>query len=265
MTDANWIDILDVSAAQGQVIDFGRVAASNVAPGVARKWRGAYIKVAEGETAKDETAAGHIAGVRAADLLWGPYLYVHPAGNMAKQVANAWAAIGDTMPDFPLGIDFEAAAVGLSPQFLVDQLRRARDAAMSTFGRVLAYSFPNFWATRMMPNVAGADDLAEVMLWWAFYGAGGPWYPRRDQLPKAPRPWSSIALWQYSGNTKKTPGQWDGRVAGIAGDVDRSVFTGTEDAFLHDFCGQPRSAEMVQATVHPLVDLNEDPPPDDAA
>lgn len=249
MVDANWIDILDVSAAQGGAIDFHRVAAAKVAPGVDRCWRGVYIKVAENETAKDPTRVAHIAGARAAGLPWGAYVYLHPQGDMAKEIANAYAAIGDTMPDFPLALDFEAADPSLTAQQLVDQLRRARDAAMTTFGRgPLGYSFPNFWTTRMMPAIVGATDLAEVMLWWAFYGAGLPWYPRRDQLPKAPDPWFSagkpITLWQDEGNTKKVPGAtWDGRVDGINGDVDRSVFTLGEDAFLYDFCGRPRTAQ----------------------
>ncbi len=255
--DANWIDIVDVSAAQGTV-DFARVAAVDVAPGVARKWRGAYIKVSEGETSKDPTRAQHIANARAAGLAWGAYTFIHPLGDIAKQVQNAYEAIGDTMPDFPLGFDLEAADPSLTDQYLTDCVRRARDASLETFGRAcMPYHFPDFFTRRMMPAVALAADLADLYLWWANYGTGKPWYPTREQLPRAPDPWRAagkpITLWQASGNTVKTPGAWDGHVAGVNGDVDRSVFTGTEDEFLYDFCGRPRADQLEEETriVHP--------------
>lgn len=258
---AEWIDLLDVSAANG-VIDFGRVAAAEVAPGVARRWRGVLCKVSENETWKDQTRLANIAGARAAGLPFGAYAFLHPMGDMGKQVANAWEAVGDTMPSMALALDLEAADPSLSSQAIVDQLRRARDATRARFWRLpIVYSYPDFWARRMMPAAAQAPDLAELPLWWASYGAGFPWYPRRDQLPVAPEPWRAsgraVELWQYSGNTKKTPGAWTGRVDGIGGDVDRNVYTRGEEAFLYDFLGRPLydQLEPEAPTVRPMLDF----------
>lgn len=243
-----WIDILDVSAAQG-VIDFDRVAAAKVAPGVDRHWRGVLCKVSEGQSYKDPTRQQNIAGARSVGLPWGAYLFVHPNGDVRKQIENAWDAVGDTMPTFALGFDLEAADPSLSPQQLVDQLRRGRDATLEWFGRApLVYSYPDFWARRMMPAVALAPDIAELPLWWAFYGAGMPWYPKHEQLPKPPEPWrtsgKATTLWQYSGNTKKPARGWFGHVDGIVGDVDRNVFVGSEADFHYGFCAAPRPDQL---------------------
>lgn len=240
-----WIDILDVSAAQG-VIDFQRVAAAKVAPGVDRRWRGLICKVSEGQTYKDPTRQRNIAGARAVGMPWGAYAFIHPAGDVRKQVENMWNAVGDTMPIFAPAFDLEAADPALTPQQLVDQLRRGRDAVLEWFGRLmLVYSYPDFWARRMMPAVALATDVAELPLWWAFYGAGMPWYPKHEQLPRGPEPWRSAGktatLWQYSGNTKKPESGWFGHVDGIVGDVDRNVFVGSEDDFTFGFCNAPRT------------------------
>lgn len=246
---SEWIDLLDVSAAQGQ-IDWPRVAAAQVAPGIDRRWRGVIEKVAEGESYKDPTRIANIAGARAVGLPWGAYVYLHPNGDIEKQIENALAAIGDTMPSFPLALDLEAADPSLAAAELVARVRRARDATLDRFGRApTLYSFPDFYARRMMPAVSLATDLAELELWWASYGAGVAWYPTRAQLPHAPDPWRAAGktalLWQYSGNVSgPAPNGWTGRVDGISGDVDRSVFTGSEDAFVYDFCGRPRPDQL---------------------
>lgn len=256
-----WIDLLDVSVAQG-AIDWPRVAAAEVYPGTGRRWRGVIVKVSENETWRDQSRVKNIAGARSAGLLVGAYAFIHPMGDVAKQVQNAWDAVGDTMPSFALGFDLEAADPSLTSHQLVDQLRRGRDETLRWFGRhPLVYSYPDFWTRRMMPSVAGANELAELPLWWAFYGAGTPWYPRREQLPRAPEPWRTagkpITLWQYSGNTRKIPGAWTGHVDGIYGDVDRNVFTGAEEAFEYDFCGRPRPDQLEQppAVVRPWPEM----------
>jgi GH25 family lysozyme M1 (1,4-beta-N-acetylmuramidase) len=270
-----WIDILDVSVAQG-AIDWQRVAAAEVYPGTGRRWRGVIVKVSENETWRDKNRAANIAGARGAGLLFGAYAFIHPMGDVRKQVANAYEAVGDTMPSFALALDVEAADASLSPQQIVDQIRRARDATLETFVRLpLVYSYTDFWARRVMPAAAAATDLAELPPWWAFYGNGRPWYPTRAQLPKSPEPWRSagkpIVLWQYSGNTTKVPGAWTGHVDGIVGDVDRNVFTGTEDEFAYGFCARPRPDQLEQAPaivhawpVMPRVVLSDDDGPDAA-
>lgn len=263
---SDWIDILDVSAYQG-TIDWSRVAAARVHPDVDRRWRGVVIKVSEGETSRDKARLANLSGARAAGLLVGAYAFIRPTKNAGLQVANAWAAIDDTMPSFPLALDVEAAPASLTPAQLVDQIRRARDAVIESFGRApLLYSYPDFWARRVAPAVASAPDLAELPLWWASYGAGKPWYPQAGQVPAVPEPWRSggraITIWQYSGNTTKTAGAWTGRVDGIAGDVDRNVFLGTEEEFRHGLLGQPRQErlEAPMRIVHPSVTLPRPPP-----
>lgn len=260
-TDTPWIDILDVSVAQG-VIDFEKVAAGEVYPGTGRRWRGVIAKVSENETWRDAKRVANIAGARAVGLAWGAYGFIHPMGDMRKQVANAYEAIGDTMPSFALALDVEAADPSVTSQMLVDQIRRGRDATLETFGRPpIIYSYPYFWSSRVLAAAVHAPDLAELTLWWAYYGAGKPWYPRREQLPVAPEPWRSagkdVTLWQYSGNTTKTPGAWTGHVDGIVGDVDRNVFAGTEDDFVYGFCGRPRPDQLEEEApiVRPRIEF----------
>lgn len=250
-TEQGWIDILDVSVAQG-AIDWGRVAAAEVYPGTGRRWRGVYVKVAENETWRDQKRKVNIDGARAAGIAVGAYVFIHPMGDIAKQVRNAYEAMGDQMPCFPLLLDVEAADASLTPQMLVDKMRVARDETLSLFGGLpTIYSYPDFWARRVAPAAIKAPDLAEMRLHWASYGQGIPWYPKRSQLPKVPEPWLSagktISLWQYSGNTKKPdPKAWNGLVDGIAWDVDRNVFTGSEDDFQFEFMGRPRPHQLQQ-------------------
>lgn len=255
-SESEWIDLLDVSAAQG-TIDWARVAAAEVAPGVNRRWRGVIAKLAEAETHKDPTRLANINGARAAGLGFGGYLFLHPMGDMERQVQNAYEALGDTMPSYALAIDLEAADPSLTAQQIIDQARRARDAALYRwFGRLpILYGYPDFTARRMQPALSLALDLAELTYWGAFYGAGLPWYPKLRDVPRPPAPFKRMSLWQYSGNTKKVHGSWLGHVDGINGDVDRNVYLLGEEAFAYDFCGRPRPEQLLSESpvVRPTV------------
>jgi len=260
-TDEPWIDILDVSAAQG-VIDFARVKDAQVAPGVDRRWRGVFQKVSEGETYKDPTRIANIAGARAVGMPFGVYVFIHLMGDIAKQVANAYEAFGDTMPSFGLMLDVESAADSLMPQSIVDRVLHATDEAYAHFGALpTIYSYPDFFKRRVLPAAVRTPALAELALHWAFYESGKPWYPKRSDLPRAPEPWFSagkpITIWQYSGNTTKVPNGWSGHVDGVFGDVDRNVFTLGEDAFQHSFMGRPRRDQLEEdpQVVHTIPDF----------
>lgn len=270
MSEFDWAaDILDVSAAQGPNIDWDKVAEAEVFPGTGRRWSGVIQKVAENETWKDATRQRNIAEARRVGMAFGVYSFVHPMGDVDAQVKNAYDAIGDTMPGYGFMFDFEAADPSLTPAQLRDQILRGRDASWKWFGalRMRLYTYPWFWNSRVCGDqLAGSPALEtakpafevikELPLALATYGQGTPWYPRREDLPKPLIPWSKVTVWQYSGNTKKTGG-WAGQVDGIPGDVDRNVFVGTEDEYLHDFMGRPRGEQLMKEPeiIHPEVPL----------
>ena len=258
------IDILDVSAAQG-VIDWAKVIDDPVTPGSAKRWRGVICKVSENETWKDQMRAANIAGARAHHLAWGAYAFIHPMSDVKKQVANMYEAIGDMMPSFAAALDVEAADSSLDSAKLVDQIRRGRDAVLEQFGRApMIYTYPDFYVRRLMPAIVEARDLFELDWWWAYYGAGVPWYPNPAARPPLLEPFKSLGkepiLWQYSGNTKKVPNAWTARVAGIYGDVDRNLFLGTEEEFQFGFCGRPRPDQLEPEApiVHAFPDFPRD-------
>lgn len=237
------IDVLDISEAQG-VIDFRRVAAAKVAPGVDRHFRGVLVKVTEGEHYKDPRRLEYLASAAAVGLRTGAYHFLHPddelksAADGLRLARRVWDAIGDTVPHFRVAIDLEGAALHLTSQNLLDRVFWARDGIRSFFGRnPTLYTYPDFYDRRLASAFDVSQELADtVPLHWASYGDGYPWYPKPSQVPRVRGLWKKITLWQYSGNTKKRSGAWNGLVDGIAWDVDRNVFLGTEEEFA-DFCG----------------------------
>lgn len=257
------IDFLDVSMVQ-HPIRWDRVAEATVAPGVDRRWRGVVVKCTEGLSYRDPHRLTFLDGARQVGLRTGVYHFLHPkdevtcAADGLAVAQRIWNACGATMPDLPVALDVEAADAALTATQLVERVLWCRDGIASLFGRCpLFYTYPNFFRTRLAG--ARADLLAELAgscpLWLAFYGAGTPWYPRPSAAPAPLPPWREITMWQYSGNTVKVPGAWDGRVPGIGGDVDRNLFLGDEGAF-RQLCGLPPELPTEpEPIVHPQVPL----------
>lgn len=246
------IDVLDVSRAQG-AIDWPRVVAHPVAPGVDRRWRAAIVKVTEGPRGRDPKRLEYLAGARAVGMRTGVYHYLYPndelksAADASALALRVWDAVGDELPHFRVAIDLEGADAWLTPQQLLDRVLWCRDGVAEYFGRApMLYTYPWFYEHRLKSAFATSRDLAEtVPLWWARYSTGTR-YPTSADVPKAPAPWDRVTLWQYSGN--------DGaRVPGFGWAVDRNLFLGDEDAFV-DFCGLTGShGEADAPIVRPAV------------
>jgi GH25 family lysozyme M1 (1,4-beta-N-acetylmuramidase) len=208
---------IDVSGYQPR-IDWHEVAASGV--------DFAIVKVSEGLHSLNAHAAEQIAGARSVGLLWGVYAYAHPGqGRAADQVDALWSHMGDTTPHI-LALDLETSD-GLDASAVVDFAVEWVAHAIDAFGRSpWLYTFPSFEASCIRSGVHSAL-LASCPLWMAHYNG-------RDAetgSPIVPAPWSEWTAWQYDGK---------GKVPGVAGDCDRSVFNG-DVAALRRHCGLPEA------------------------
>lgn len=229
------LDGIDVSSYQGDV-DWPRVADAGFVF--------AGVKVSEGLGACDGRALANVEGARAAGLVVLAYAFARPSqGDAAGQVRRLWECSGPVMPARAV-LDIESAPADWSPARVTAFAEDFADAWREYSAlEAVVYSDENFLRTRL----AQSERLARCSLWVARYrSTSTPWAPTAMQCPPVVPPWTSWALWQYSG---------DGgyRVPGVAGSCDRNLFAGDE-AELRAWLGQPPSAP-----VEPLIVVHADP------
>lgn len=158
---------LDFAAAKGVGIEF------------------VIVKATQGATYRNPYFAQDVAAARAAGMAIGAYHWVSPTTSAAAQAANFLATIAGhiTAADLPCGLDFEEK--GAKHTVLDDIRGRIHAAAL----RTMTYTYSDFWkhyGSTTCPACA-ADPL-----WWAS--------PSRTMRPP-PRPWTSVAIWQYAGTS----------------------------------------------------------------
>lgn len=170
----------------------------------------AIVKATEGLTYVNPYYVQDSVGIKAAGLIRGTYHYADVSQPAAPQAAlYAAVGLGNRLPgDLPPVIDIEDAK-GRSPAQLSAWLREFLVTTEALSGqRPIIYTYPNFWRTAM----GNTCEFRSYRLWIADYNGGsGPTLP----LPGC---WSGWEFWQHTDA---------GRLPGIAGPVDRNVYSGT--------------------------------------
>ncbi len=191
------VEGIDVSEHQGAV-DWSAVRASGR--------RFAIARVGLGSRA-DATFARNWAGMRAAGLLRGAYLYVLPEQDPIAQATLLVRAVGRLGPgDLPPALDVEKMPPGVPPPsvyaarlaVLVEKVREG------TGREPMIYTGAHYW-----PRWVQSEAFAALPLWHPQYA--------EVRCPSIAHPWRAWAFWQTSER---------GRVPGVRTLVDLDVFNG---------------------------------------
>src|SRR5690349_6208546 len=210
--DGPTVEGIDVSKWQG-AIDWDAVAADGI--------RFAFIRTTDGTGYLDETYATNWSEARRVGVLRGTYQYFEPAQDPIAQADLLLDRMGPLEDgDLPPVLDVEADG-GQSAATIVAGIHAWSDRITAATGVVpIIYTAKYFW----QDQVGAPADFLDQPLWVANYDV---------TCPLIADPWPRWAMWQYTST---------GRVGGIAGNVDRDVWNGTDD-------------ELVAFAWHP------DPPP----
>lgn len=167
------------------------------------------VKATQGATYRNPYFDQDVADARAAGLTVGAYHWVSPSSTAAAQIANFLAVTaGHIGPnDLPCGLDFEQSG---ATHAALDAIRAGINAAGL---RTMTYTYPDFWTHNGSPTCTAC---AADPLWWAS--------PTKTMLPP-PRPWTSVAIWQYAGTSEPIPGVGAKEDANLAL-VPLSILTG---------------------------------------
>ncbi len=207
-----YIDGIDVSQVQ-RIDDPLAVAAAGF------QW--AIIKASEGATYCDPRAIEHLAALQGAGLLCGVYAFARVTGDPAQQVRRAIACGTDGFHAV-IVCDLESAPADWTADRLTRWAEAFVDEVRAQGHTHVFYTYTSF-AARMQPALSRSSTLAAVPLWLAQYRSlTQPWAPSTSAdlaWARAPAPWDSWTMWQYSGN-----GGY--RVPGIPMDCDRNLFRG---------------------------------------
>ncbi|MFB7575690.1 GH25 family lysozyme [Streptomyces sp. NPDC056165] len=191
---ANSLSGVDVSSYNG-TIDWNQVASAGYSFG--------YARVGDGTLFQDPAFQTNYAGMKAAGLKPGGYLFFEPAEDPHAQASVLLAALstagfapGDLLP----ALDIEITG-GLSPGALAASIQAAVNDIKAALGvSPVIYTGKGFWDNNLDSNTFGSP------LWIA------QWLVN---CPNTPNAWTTWALWQYTDQ---------GTVPGIPGatTLDRS-------------------------------------------
>jgi len=211
---------IDVSKWQGE-IDWDAVAGDGIAF--------AFIRTSHGLNTLDEWYDFNWTEARRVGVRRGTYQYFSPGQDAVAQADLLLERMGPLQPgDLPPVLDVEQSD-GQSAAAIVAGIHAWTDRIESRLAvRPIIYTAKYFW----QDSVGAPDDFLDLPLWVANYGV---------QCPLMADPWTRWNFWQYTST---------GSVAGIAGNVDRNHWNGTEDD-LAAFAWAPD-----ELTVPPLI-----PPP----
>ena len=203
---------INVSYYQG-TIDWNAVAADGVVFAIARVNHGDFM---------DPEFGTNWQSIKDAGMLRGAYQYFDPGGNPEEQAQIFIDEVGVLGPgDLPGVIDVESTD-GLSPREIAANVATWVEMVTEATGRVpMIYTGSYFWNDNVQ-----TDEFADNPLWVAHY---------TNSCPNVPDAWSAWTMWQYTAT---------GSVAGIAGNVDRNRFNGSEEQ-LHDLTGNGLRAGVV--------------------
>ncbi|HUZ81318.1 MAG TPA: GH25 family lysozyme [Gaiellaceae bacterium] len=187
-----------MSSSQG-TIDWSQVAASGIAFG--------YARVADGTTFVDPDFSTNLAGMKAAGLKAGGYLFFEPnqdpvaqANALVSGLEQAGFGPGDLVPM----LDVEVSD-GQSESTVAANLQTAGNRIHTELGVYpLVYTSASGWNT-----IVGSSAFGSWPLWIANWNVS---------CPSIPSSWSAWELWQYADN---------GSVPGISTAVDQDRDNGS--------------------------------------
>jgi len=195
--------VIDISHANG-VVDWPTVAKDGIAL--------AFIKAVEGRSWRDPMFARNAQGAKAAGILIVPYDFLRPGSGVATATFLASvAALGTGDPSM---LDWEGRASATCGTGDVE-------AAGATLRLITGRDPVGYWG---MPGSTPAVPTGKMAAWPRFI----PRYPQQpcahydalSERAKAKLPTQGALFVQYTAT---------GRVNGISGNVDRSIFLGTLD------------------------------------
>lgn len=195
-------------------------------------------KASEGLFYCDPRVLGFLDQFRKIGLMVNVYGFARPSqGHPVEQAKKLYECAGDTFPS-RCALDFESAPDSMTAEELVAFGEAFIEEVMG-WGALapMVYLYPDFTKRRLMPALAKSAIFARCALWMAQYmSTTSPWLRPREFAVYTPAPWTAVTMHQYSAN-----GGY--RVRGIAGDIDRDLFYGDEQA-LRDFFGQPHPDQL---------------------
>ena len=188
---------LDVASYQGYP-DWKKVAADGVAF--------VFTKATEGLNYVNPTLRHNWTGIKDAGMVRGAYHYARPDQNLSisevQHFIGAMDRVGGLESGDLLALDIESGSGNVARW----SLNFVRDLEQHYGFKPMIYTGAWFSTPAGFPLV---QALADYGLWLAAY---------TSEAPNPPRPWSTLAMWQYTDA---------GRVQGIEGNVDRNIFFGT--------------------------------------
>lgn len=193
---------IDVSHWQG-TIDWDQVAASGM--------KYAFIRVSDGTGTLDSEFDRNWNESARVGMLRGAYQYFRPNQDPIAQAKIMVEKVGQLGPnDLPPVLDLESGGnEGIPAERIVSAaMEWAKYVEEHTGKRPIIYAGHYYWEG----EVQASDAFADYLLWVPNYS--------RD-WPLVPDPWQSWAFFQHTS---------EGRVPGIAGNVDMNYFNGDEGA-----------------------------------
>ncbi len=191
---------IDVSHYQGN-IDWAQVAGAGI--------KFCYVKATEGSGLQDIRFHDYSNGSKAAGLVTGAYHFFRPEVDAEAQAESFLHVVSALNPgDLPPTLDVEVDA-GQSARAIVSGMQTWLEAVENVLGqRPLIYTNPAFWNSK----VGGSAAFTDYVLWIAQYTL--------KPAPQVPTGFGDYLIWQFTEQ---------GRVPGIAGNVDLDRFNGTPD------------------------------------
>ncbi len=161
-----------------------------------------FVKATDGETYVDPLFAQNWAGAKAAGLLRGAYHFFRAEDDPQIQAEFFWKTVGG-VGELPMVVDVEES-MGQPNSVVISNLTSFLNSLQGwTNQQPMIYTDSGFW------NGLGTSAFGTYPLWIAQYGVAAPTLPAG---------WALYDFWQHSET---------GQVAGIQGNVDLNVFSGS--------------------------------------
>lgn len=220
---------IDVSYVQRNAIDYAKVKAAG--------FEFVYIKTSEGNTGRDPVFDAHVQAARNAGLYVGAYHFARPSSDdqdAARELENMFAStkgLGTQPGELRPVLDLESTK--LSGPATHEWAELWIWLAYKYWGDVWPVVYTGSYFFNALGKEAATEEwIRNCPLWVAEYPIDFVKYPERARVyvppttkrPRIPKPWTTVDMWQWSGNNGPRP-------PGCKVDVDRNYFFGTVDDF----------------------------------